>query len=61
MADINCDYINNEWDCQSPKLSGNETKCISSNYKNCIFYPQLELRAKVPFAKENNLEKEAKE
>jgi hypothetical protein len=58
--DMSCDYINNEWYCESPKIEGKEFECICSNYKLCMFFPQSELRTKLPYERENDLEREAK-
>lgn len=59
MVDMNCDYISNDWDCQSPKLDGAESKCICSNYKSCFLFPPAELKNIIKPEEESNLEKEA--
>lgn len=57
---LNCDYVNQQGRCQSPKDEGNETVCVCMNYKKCYLYSQQELTVKVPLEKENNLETEVK-
>jgi hypothetical protein len=59
--DMQCDYINKQGNCESPKNEGRETECSCSNYKQCLFYPQFKLRTKVPFERLSDLEKEVKE